>query len=300
MNQDASIAWLTQHYPGPTAARALWLWAGGKETDMVYTDTAEEQWPALFKLARELDSISWISIFREALFDYPGDETILSELLEIPRDVPDADQTLSELFAVQLTELAPGLDPGGILAALHVIPDITRSDMNPAKANERFFVLLAPSLNNRLTRKDRKTLRSRLSGELEPTQASPIRAIADGMKALVFRTRDWCQSSEESAFKEIEAELKTILDSVSQSEEIPSNSALDPADSLLEKLSDLIDPSEKQMGNAAINGLKNQLNGLRQAMESRLRSFEDAQSGLFDALWATCAQSDDHDDKKES
>lgn len=293
MDGNELTEWLSHHYPGATAARSLWLWAGGLETDMIYAETGAKQWTAILNRANELDRVSRISILREALFDYPGDEILISQLIEIAKDISEADQTIAEILVLQLMESAPDFDQDEIMAALHIIPDIAQRDEESAKPKEMYFSLLTPSLNNRFSKNDRKALRNRLSADPGLTKSSRVTAIAKGMKTLISRTRIWYQSPDDSAYTEIETDLKSVLDSVIQTEEVPPVSALDKAPPLLKKLSKLVDPSNQRMFKAAIIGLENQLDGLKQAIDNRPRSLKKIQKGLSDGLWATRPKSDD-------
>lgn len=122
-NDKKIIEYLSEIYAGAAATRALWLWAGGVESELEYGKSTIDGWTRMWAKAKDGKGATPVAVIREALFDYPGDEKLLELMDGLADEIFENGRTAAAVLAALLETLEPDFDQKRLWAALQSFPE---------------------------------------------------------------------------------------------------------------------------------------------------------------------------------
>jgi hypothetical protein len=177
---DSIIAWLSEHYGGFTATRALWQWAGGEVSEIAFGETADPAWRDLWPRARAGAPATPVALLREALFDRPGDGQLLEFLTSLAMEMAAHARPGARRLAALLEEWRVILEVEGLREASGDVP-LDNRDVS--------FALMAPVLQGRLGPEKRASLSRRFAAIRVDPGAEAVRGLAAGLEDALEGTR---------------------------------------------------------------------------------------------------------------
>lgn len=266
------VSYLVRRYPGVSATRAMWSWAGGSATTAPLEGEAEALWRAGWEAAGapadgERPAPSQVALVREALYDEPGEPLLLDYLFAEACERHDerlADAViLFEALARAVAVAAPTELVAATLAAFGV------------GSWEEAFVCLAPGSEEWLEEGARAALQRACAEIVRKVE------LADALAALraELRAIDTPEAADEAVTDAV-AELEELL--AQAAAELPATDALRRG---LERLVARVARRKKLTLLATVAGITSALvESKRYEGAAPLRA---AAEGLRSALWAT-------------
>ena len=114
------IAYLSENYMHSLARRALWQWAGGRQSEVDYGD---DGWAAMWGRACAGSGAARIAIVRQALFDHPGEARLLGFLDALAAEISEDWRETAQLFTTLLEQTAPDFPHAKLLSLLLAFPE---------------------------------------------------------------------------------------------------------------------------------------------------------------------------------
>ncbi len=302
VNDQDVVVCLTKHYPGPVATRALWLWAGGRETALVYDPDPHLLWQNMWSLAKAAEDgdAGPVAILRQALWDYPGHPTYLNSLEAYIPPEPKYIQSAVQLLARRIIDLAPDFAPAQLWAAMTAVGSLPLY-VAFAAATPAFQGQLAALADGGATADTDPDLAgapdaaapSLLEKQLELLaghQFEPdVQVLADAMGAFHAGLPDAGSQRLNDRLAALNAELVNALDP------LPENiTALDqhvrPA---IARIRSVVFDSQAACSRQAVRGLENQAAALAALIENNpAPDVAGMAIACRQALWATTAESE--------
>ncbi|HEY2384577.1 MAG TPA: hypothetical protein VGK48_25655 [Terriglobia bacterium] len=171
------LTFINQHYGTITAMRALAQWAGGSQDEIEFTGTVSDIWQRLWSKAADGGRrCSEFSIFREVLYDRPGDPQVLAFLTKIA----------AERFAESQKSASRAADAIETALAMSGIGNPIRAVLAafPAQSWEAAFCCFAPVFEGKYSGEERQHLLQ----ECAATTEAPTAEVARGLIAAVLGT----------------------------------------------------------------------------------------------------------------
>ncbi len=326
-NDEAIIECLAALYGEATAARALWLWAGGKEPELEYDPDPKTQWTTLWNRAGVDSAASRVFLLREALFDRPGDPELLGFMGAIAEARYAGSLAAASVVAMRIEALAPGFDPGALWCALLSFPE------NPL---EVCLAAAAPSFQGRFpdaSEKERPSAGEEAKGPDGAKQeasgpaadgpgsaaqgdetgeaavpAGPVEAEPTGVRGALEKSLEKIVSGASASVETLAQEIKAMLASIPEMTEKARSrefealaekvrEVLAPDSPSIEKTAPIVSGIEKLAAGAADDlyraaalALRRQLSCLKEMAGGRRPSAVMSAQALCQALWATTAK----------
>jgi hypothetical protein len=280
LDEQKVIDYLSENYAGSTAARALWMWAGGRREDIEYTAAAKEQWGLLWAEAKNLQGATPLSLVREALFDHPGDEALFGFLDALAeQDLPEWRETAG-LFLAQLQTLAPEFDPQAIWAASQSMPALTA---------DSHLAVLASTLRDLFSGEHRRVLKERFQALKQGTQPPPPSVVADGIKRIVRSAiPELVVFEDTSRFGEVAEKIKVLLNTVTDASRETLMPVIEKMPEYAEDLRNLPAKSGGKEREAALSGIERQRACLeKMASQEDSPGVENISQACAHLIWCT-------------
>jgi len=294
LKEEEVVGFLSKEYGGPVAARGLWTWAGGETADMVFPKPAVEQWKKLWELAGEDTPPSRIALLREALFDHPGNDTILGFLDAVSDDeFPNGRPAAAVIFFL-FDKLVPPFEAEGLRSAMTSFPFgliDNPEDPNPPSVEsltDTMFAALASSFQNQYNNDNRALLEEKCRGLIDENQPVSIERLTAGMTTLLKHLPEMAGLSKTPEVEELVKELKKAVKPLAgtKKEQFPDIPA--QARPILNQLKTHAEKSGDSMFKAVCISLDYQFQCLKAISENiPLRSFQCLAKAVIQSLWGT-------------
>ncbi len=248
-DENETIDYLEENYTGALAARALWVWAGGDPNDVIYADDPNEQWPLMWDAAGAKGKPSRIALLREALFDRPGDGTLLKILTALGQEsVPDG-KYMAQILAVLLEKTAPEHEPDALWSAMQVFSE------SPLDVG---FALLAEAFQDRFSTDSRERLVERFAA-LETNAKIPAVGIAAvSFETLLGMIPELVENGDTPEYQVLAEKIKTAMKPAHDLKTGAQRKMKTDMEPLLQSLESLGVESKDRLYAAAVKGLKRQ------------------------------------------
>jgi hypothetical protein len=250
LDEQKVIDYLSENYAGSTAARALWMWAGGRREDIEYTAASQEQWGLLWAEAKKLQGAAPISLVREALFDHPHEEALFGFLDALAEQgLPEWRETAG-VFLSQLKNLAPEFDPQALWAASQSMPALTA---------DSHLAVIASTLRDLFSGEHRRVLKERFQVLKQGAQPPPPPVVADGMQRIVLRAiPEFVVFEDASRFGEVAEKIKALLNAATDASRETLMPVIEKMPEYMERLRNLPAKSGDKGLEAAVSGIERQ------------------------------------------
>jgi len=243
--------YLSANYPGSTAARALWMWAGGSREEIEYKTAAQEQWSLLWAEAKKLQSATPLPLVREALFDHPDEEMLFGFLDGLAEQDFSEWRETARLLLVQLEKLAPDFDLQAIWAASQSLPELTA---------DLYLAVIASTLKGLFSGEHRKVLEERFQTLKEGVQIPPPTAVADGMQLIVLPViPELVVFDDKSQFGDGAVKIRALLKAATDSSRETLMPVIEKMPEYIDNLRKLATKSGEKELEAAVSGIERQL-----------------------------------------
>jgi hypothetical protein len=282
-DEQKVIDYLSEHYAGATATRALWRWAGGSQEEIDYRDAAQEQWSLMWSEARKMQGATPLSLMREALFDYPDKELLFGVLDALAEeDFPEWRET-ARLYLVQLEKLAPDFDLQALWAASQSMPALTA---------DSHLAVIASTLRDLFSAEHRKVLKERFQALAQGIQTPQATMVVEGVQLiLVHAIPELVMFEDEPQFVNVAAKIRSQLNAATEGFS---------ATSMLEYMEDLRRVPAKS-GNkeleAAASGIERQLACLeKMANQEAAPAVENISQAGIHLIWCTRGEAEEDEE----
>ena len=270
-------------YPGPVAARCLWQWAGGDESEIEYNESPDELWKGMIEKAESGDSEATpLSLLREALFDRPGDENLLVSAERIAEKRFPEGLEAALILPDMFKRIAPEFNAEQTWIILQSLP------CQDEKTTDEYFAATAPVFEGRFKGDGAQGKRGSLEKILE-TLAHDFEppALKEAADTIVLVMKSLSSITKAAGVPEVESAANALKDLFRDLPENPEDFKAG-AIPLLERFGAAASHSGDSKLKAAFQAVSNQAACLERIISGeRPPDIKKAATACIHALWAT-------------